>query len=83
MKTQISFASILLLASATAILVGGWLGRDYGAIVVFIVALACYLFFPNKSPFGDNRENEMERQIQHMQRVEELLQRIAAAVERK
>jgi hypothetical protein len=83
MKTQLSLPSIMLLASTTAVLIGRWLGGDFTALVLFVVALACYLFLPSKAAKTDPRQKELEQLSQRVQRVEELLERIAAAVERK
>lgn len=86
MKIHLSVTSILLLASCTAFFLAppGTTADAARALasVIFLVTLILTLLREPK-PLFDYRQKDSESQIRHMQRVEELLERIAVAVERK
>jgi ATP-dependent Zn protease len=93
MKTQIPITLVLLLSSSAAGLAQSSSNSNsseslqsalYGflPIAIFLVVLF-FMFRRQTKPLIDFRQKKVERQIQHMQRVEELLERIAVALERK
>ncbi|MDQ3621815.1 MAG: hypothetical protein M3463_04900 [Verrucomicrobiota bacterium] len=93
MKTPILLTSILFFSSRTVSfahfgqstnppdsILSALLG--FLPVAVFLVVLF-YMFRRETKPLIDHRQKKVERKIQHMQRVEELLERIAVALERK
>ena len=74
---------LILLAQADAP-VGSWQRFVDGALPlgVFIVALVVLLWSRAKSPTSKLYREEKERHLRHMQKVEELLQRIADSLDR-
>jgi len=62
----------------------GWVAsfQSWLPLVIFFLFLFLLLWFRSRSPSGRLYREEKERHLEHMRKVEELLERIAKGVER-
>jgi hypothetical protein len=62
---------------------GGWAAlQSWLPLAIFFILLFGLLWFRSRSPAGRLYREEKERHLEHMRKVEELLERIAKGVER-